>query len=221
MRRIRQLGLAAVAIYAVLVIVIGASHFVFIARALDPAEVAKADAIITLSGDLDQDGNLGPFSRARVATAVALYEAGVAPRLLMSGGLNRRTGKVLSFEMLLYAKEQGVNEAAFFVDAESVSTFENARYSLAIAEEAEWDRVVLVTDGFHLLRTWALFEYWAGADGPAVIALAPADGLTEASPLWALWIVLREGLAYPYNGAKIIGYEIQKLFGAGDQRIVR
>ncbi|MCI4661282.1 MAG: YdcF family protein [Neomegalonema sp.] len=200
---------------------ITAAGVYFSATAPSPKTLEQADAIIVLSAGLDRDGALDIFSSARVEKAVTLYQAGVAPRLLMSGGLNKRTGKVLSIEMLAHAKAQGLPGSAFFIEGRSLSTFENTRFSLEIAHAAGWNRLVLVTDGFHLMRAWALFEYWRRADDAKIIALVPADGLSAAGPFRSVLVLLREALAYPFNIAKLLGHQLQRGSGLGGDRLIR
>ena len=80
----------------------------------------------------------------------------------------------------------------------SRSTEENARFSAALIEARGWQRVILVSDGYHLLRARLLFERF----GQPVFTSPAAD--PPPGP-WA-WNTLREvavlywlGLRYLLN----------------------
>ena len=88
----------------------------------------------------------------RLDAAIALYRAGVAPKLLMSGDHGRKDYDEVS-AMRKYAMEQGVPSEDIFMDHAGFSTYETmyrARDIFGI------ERAVIVTQEYHLYR--ALYD---------------------------------------------------------------
>ncbi len=213
--------LAVVGFVAVFAIVAGAAEY-FQSKGLEPARAEKADVIIVLSAGLSRDDPaLDDFSKARVAAGVELWRAGVAPTLLMSGGPSPSTGLHLAEALKREAIALGAPEWSILVEGNSISTFENARFTQEVARSERWSRAVIVSDDFHLLRAWALFDYWGGDDGLEIAALAPAHGRGDAGFPRAVMALARETLALPYNVMKIAAQSGLDLFGAGEGRVIQ
>jgi uncharacterized SAM-binding protein YcdF (DUF218 family) len=104
----------------------------------------KADALIVLGG--------GPKERPK--RAAELYQAGAAPILLVSGSGDYD----LNVNIL---KQNGVPEAAIFGELRSVSTLENARFSIPLLRQMRARRVIIVTSWYHSRRAMACFRYAA------------------------------------------------------------
>lgn len=102
---------------------------------------AKADCIVVLGG-----GNW-----SRIPHAVALYERGVAPVILVTGHGDTAD----SVRMLLKA---GVPESAILQEGESRSTRENALLSVPILREHGFSNVVVTTSWYHSRRGLACFR---------------------------------------------------------------
>lgn len=204
MRPLKALAaLALLGVVACVSTVVVAQQY-FDSRGHSHIALGSADVIIVVSAGLTRDqAALDPFSRARVETGVQLLQAGVAPKLLMSGGYDPRLQQHLAEEMKQYAISVGAPEGLVLVEGNSLSTFENARFTLRVAREEQWERAVVVSDDFHLLRAWALFAFWGDGDDFDVVALAPADGLRRAGWSAALYAMGRETLALPYNVMKM------------------
>lgn len=192
----------------------------FAAGARDPADHPEADAIAILSAGLNEDGALDPFTAARIETGLALWRAGRAPDIVVSGGPDPERGKNVGEEMARALTAAGVPSARITVEDRAVSTFENARFVVALAETRGWRRLIIVTDDFHLARAGLLFRWW-GRDGIRPTALVPAFG-RRAVPAGRMTLaILREILAYPFNLLKLAGQGALSLTGRGDERIVR
>lgn len=202
--------------------VLGATAF-FGARGVAPGLTAAADAIVVLSSDVDDNGDADPATAARVDAALTLWRAGVAPILAFSGGNvgPNRSNRIIAEAMRDYAVERGAPAQAIVVEGRSISTFENARFLLDIAETEGWRRIVVVTDDFHLARARILFAFWDGDRNVEVAALAASEGLWRSPPYWRAWMLLREVLAYPFNALKLGGQIWYELIGRGDERLVR
>ncbi|KAG1655730.1 Envelope biogenesis factor ElyC [Nymphon striatum] len=124
----------------------------------DPEGVQPADAIVCLGAGMGPNGGLDPAARRRVARCVDLHRAGVAPNIVFSGGTARSDGPSAGHQMGLYAQTLGLPGNAIIEEGRAQSTLQNALFSLELIPDA--DRLVIVTEAFHLPRAWASFK-WA------------------------------------------------------------
>jgi uncharacterized SAM-binding protein YcdF (DUF218 family) len=114
-----------------------------------------ARPVIILGARVFPDGSATAALAGRVATAVSLYRAGQASRLVFSGGSpdGRPTEASVMRRM---AVEAGVEPAHCLLEESSLSTRENARFCAELlGREPE---ILLVTCDFHLLRATRLFR---------------------------------------------------------------
>lgn len=136
-------------------------------------------------------------------------EAG--PRYLASGGGRMESGETEAAFMGARLRELGVAEARIACEEASRCTEENLRHSLPLIAEAASGReanVVLVTAGFHVVRTLALARsIFTGREamGLQVFAL-PAYGPNTQPDSWHL----------NAQGRAVIAAELEKLRGMGE-----
>ena len=120
----------------------------------------------------------------RLLYAAHLYQQGVAPHLLLTGGTIdwMNEGEPPAQDMAKILGMLGVPESALWYETESRNTYENALFSRQLLAEKDIDRIILVTSAMHMPRAVALFE----KQGFEVIP-APTDyNVTQAgwSRLW-------------------------------------
>lgn len=163
---------------------------------------AAADAIVCLGAANAGDGSPEPgdAARRRAETCVDLHLAGVAPVILFTGAGNEAASNADA--MASVARARGVSPEAILVEPEARSTIQNAAFGLRLLPDGA-SRLVLVTDAFHLPRSWVIFRFLHGSD----IALYAADrvgGQAETRSLlrWSL----RESVAIWYNVARLAVY---------------
>ncbi len=92
LRQRRRLGWIGRLVLACCLVVLGLFGWAALARQLAPTSntsLTRFDAIIVLGAPTDEDGNPSPIQLARVTEAVHEYERGVAPRLILSGGVDK------------------------------------------------------------------------------------------------------------------------------------
>lgn len=89
-----------------------------------------------------------PMLRDRLDTAIELYKAGVAPKLLMTGD-NSLESYNEPYCMLTYALEQGVPAEDIFLDYAGFSTYESIYRAHAVFDV---DSMIVVTQKYHLFR---------------------------------------------------------------------
>jgi uncharacterized SAM-binding protein YcdF (DUF218 family) len=93
----------------------------------------------------------------RLTHALALYKAGKAPLVLLSGGAhpgNRSEAEIMYEHLVL----MGVPASALLMERQSRDTHDNALYSAILLKGKGIKRVLLVTSGFHMRRAVPLFE---------------------------------------------------------------
>jgi uncharacterized SAM-binding protein YcdF (DUF218 family) len=136
----------------------------------------KADAIVALGCRVRRDGTPSAALERRIALALRAYHAGVAPRLIASGG-SRWHGHVEALVMQRAFVAGGAPETSVVCDLLSLSTSENARYSARLVRMFDGRRVMLATSSWHQARARANFE----RAGLRVI-LPPASWLDTPPP---------------------------------------
>lgn len=110
-------------------------------------EPTPADVIIVLGGGCTN----------RIDYGVSLYKSEYADTLLLSGGYT--SGGISESEaMKARALSLGVPDNALLTENRSLSTFENARYSLEIVKEQKFTSALIVTSPYHTRRTGIIFN---------------------------------------------------------------
>lgn len=137
------------------------------------------DAIIVLGNKPDSDGNPSPRMLARVTEAVHEYERGVAPRLIVTGGMSRKP-YVESVLMAHIAEAQGVPASAIVQEPQALDTIHNACYSAQIMKAHGWQSAEVVSSPTHLARAAILFSKL-----PVKFRLHAAPPLEPQSGFWA------------------------------------
>jgi uncharacterized SAM-binding protein YcdF (DUF218 family) len=122
------------------------------------AAVAGADAIVVLGAPLLSDGSVGEVLAERVRAGVELWRAGVAPRVVLSGGRTRGAPRSESEAMGELARGLGLPDDALLLESESQTTYENAHRVAELLGARGWRRVVVVTTPFHLRRAVRWFR---------------------------------------------------------------
>ena len=114
----------------------------------DQAQLSDADAIIVLGASVYADGTPSTILQDRLDCGIALYKAGVAPKIIMSGD-NRTEHYNECAAMKRYAIAQGVPSDDIFCDHAGFSTYESmyrAKYVFGCS------RIVVATQTYHLYR---------------------------------------------------------------------
>lgn len=161
----------------------------------------RADAIVVLGNrpPLDENGQVAPETARRVRRGVALFQAGLAPLMVVTGGRSP-SGAIEADVMAAYARELGVPEEAILREPRARDTAENAGYSIALLCEDRADcapSVIVVSSPYHLRRAVRLFEC-AGARAQHAATEVP-DDLGYRASFTALEYGVR--LAYVFDDA--------------------
>lgn len=133
-------------------------------------DLPMADAVVVLGGGITPVPLHWPYpdlgqGADRVWHAARIYQAGKAPRVIISGGrlpwLGERTPE--SEAMRRFLIDLGVPEEALLLEDQSRNTHENAVYTAKLLQELDLDKVLLVTSALHMPRALATFRS-AGID---------------------------------------------------------
>jgi uncharacterized SAM-binding protein YcdF (DUF218 family) len=194
-------------------VLIGAGLLLFTQGAVEAVDrywprhtaVPDADVIVCLgAGVSDTTGELGPNSQQRVETCVDLYLAGKAPKLAFTGAASESPIGDVATQMADYARTRGVPEQAMVVEPNSESTLQNALFTLPMLDNPA--SVILVSDAFHLPRSWISFKL-VGARDITLVATS-----SHAAAAWKR----RETLAIWFNLARFPVYLAADAFGVAN-----
>ena len=152
-------------------------------------DLHPVDVIIVLSGEQGE----------RVATGVKLYQEGLAPRLLMTGGpveWNVAAADIMAEQ----AKFLGVPEKDIVLEKRATSTYENALCSLNILKKNGWHSAIVVTSPYHLRRTRMTFNNVFRGSGIRLSFYGAEDPWLDPTRWW-----LQD------RGIEVVGLEYFKL----------
>ena len=110
------------------------------------------DSIIVLGTPANPDGSPSPEQRERVLEGVREYRAGIAPRLIMTGG-PAHNRFVEAHVMAQFAEAQGVPASDLFEEGHAQNTIQNIFYSAQIMHAHGWSSAEVVSSPYHLGRT--------------------------------------------------------------------
>ncbi len=145
--------LGAVAVLGINGLVIGTTKD----RILTPEEAAllsDVDCILVLGCGVKADGRPSDMLHDRLAQGVSLYEAGAAPKLLMSGDHGRAQYDEVN-TMKQFAVDAGVPTSDVFMDHAGFSTYESMYRAVEIFQA---QKIIIVTQGYHLYRALYVAE---------------------------------------------------------------
>jgi uncharacterized SAM-binding protein YcdF (DUF218 family) len=132
-------------------------------------------------------GRASPALARRAEKAAELYRQGVAPLVIFSGGVAHGLPSEASIARDI-AVGLGVPGAACVLEEGSHSTLQNAELTAPLLRQREIDQVVLVSDGYHLLRARLLFA-------SVGIRVQPVASARELSSVDRVYLSLREAAA--------------------------
>jgi len=205
---IRRLILAGLAVYTAVV----ALTWGYVVTYDDPDQWDERDAIVVLSGDYLTRQTPGSQTDARVDRAIALMQSGRAPLMIMSGGTVLPGNPVVADYMRQRAITASISGAAILAETQSHSTLQNALFTAEILANNNLETIYLVTNRYHLLRSWASFR-WAGITDIVLVAADP-DGPILRQDLF------KEGVKAPFNLVRAIAASLAAKFGASEQFVV-
>jgi uncharacterized SAM-binding protein YcdF (DUF218 family) len=132
------------------------------------------DALVVLGAGFRPDGGISPALRRRAVHAARIYHTGVAPLVLVTGGVNPSHAPYAEADaMSAILTAWGVPDARILREAHARNTAENARLSAAVFLGRGARRVGVVTDPAHMPRALLAFRRAGVAPTPEPVPDAP------------------------------------------------
>lgn len=161
-------------------------------------QARRVDAIVVM-GAAQYDGQPSPQLAARLDHVVELWPRGLAPLVVVTGG-NRPGDRVTEAEASAdYLAERGVPRDAILLEAQGATSYESLTAVDQLLAERSLDRVLIVTDPYHALRSRLIAE-----DAGMTAYVSP----TETS-------VVRGGRALGRHLQEAAGVAIGRVIGFG------
>ena len=120
-------------------------------------EARPVDAIVVL-GAAQYDGRPSPEFKARLDHTVTLWNRGLAPYVVVTGGKLPGDRFTEAQAAMRYLTRQGVPESAFLVEDRSHNTYDQLVGVGEVLKEHGLRRVLLVSDPYHMLRAQLIAE---------------------------------------------------------------
>ena len=191
--RLLRIGVRVGAVLAVLGIAYVSITFIQVWQASRRDEAAVAQAIIVL-GAAQYDGVPSPVLANRLDHTIELYQAGIAPLIVTTGGKQEGDRFTEAEASAAYLEAHGVPGSAIERETTGGSSWESLASAARFLREDGITEVVLVSDGYHAMRIDGIAAE-LGLDA----TVSPADGSSSLSSL------VRETFAVSLG--RIIGYD--------------
>ena len=120
----------------------------------EAAALQDVDCILVLGCGVHDDGSPSDMLNDRLRRSVELYEAGAAPKLLMTGD-HGRDGYDEVDTMKSFAVEAGISSEDVFMDHAGFSTYESMYRAKEIFQAK---KIIIVTQEYHLYRAMYIAE---------------------------------------------------------------
>ena len=153
-----------------------------------------SDAIVVL-GAAQYAGRPSPVLKARLDHAFLLWKQGLAPRVILTGG--KADGDVTTEAAVgrTYLRRRGVPDSAMMLEKVGRNTEESLDGVARLMGEKGIDRVILVSDPFHMLRLQILAWRHALHAVPSPTRTSPIS----ANRTEALGYIMGESVKVPFT----------------------
>lgn len=118
------------------------------AEVIEELKALEAECILVLGAGITDKETPSPMLKDRLDAGIALYNEGVAPKLLLSGDNGQLEHNEIHV-MLKYAKDAGVPEEDIFCDHAGFSTYDSMHRASSIFGV---EKAVVVTQKYHQYR---------------------------------------------------------------------
>ena|SRR3989344_7021941 len=178
MKIIKKYFLSGILLLLILAIGLYLSLAFYVERIANLDTKTGSDAILVLGAKSYHGDSYNPCLVSRVNHAVDLYKAKYAPKILVSGGLDKEDNVSEAETMKKLAVDLGVSSGDIMLEKSSTSTYENLLFSQKILKSNKLKSVIIVTEPFHAART-ALVAQKLNLN----YTISPAS----SSPCWTTW----------------------------------
>ena len=137
--------------------VIAPSVFIITDGLID--EIHSADVAVVLGNTVNPDGNPSPRLQARLDKTVELYQKGLFPNIIVSGGFGSE-GFDEATVMRQYLISHGIPENCIRVDSVGNTTALTAKNAAQIMKQNNWQSAMIISQYFHISRTRLAFVHY-------------------------------------------------------------
>ncbi|HEX9153974.1 MAG TPA: YdcF family protein [Nitrospira sp.] len=178
-------------LFAIVIVAYGVSIYYAVREQASRDEAQLSDCIVVL-GAAQYNGRPSPVLKARLDHTVDLFNRKLAPRIITTGGYGLDKKFTEAGAAREYLVKHGVPATSIEVDPNGETTFQSVRSVKGRLQSEGVRSIIVVSDGFHLFRSKAIFTH----EGILVYP-SPAPGSPiENSPVARFWHSLREVLVY-------------------------
>ena len=178
-------------LFAIVIVAYGVSIYSAVREQASRDEAQVSDCIVVL-GAAQYNGRPSPVLKARLDHTVDLFNRKLAPRIITTGGYGLDKKFTEAGAAREYLVKHGVPATSIEVDPNGETTFQSVRSVKGRLRSEGVRSIIVVSDGFHLFRSKAIFAHEGILVYPSP---APASPI-ENSPVARFWHSLREVLVY-------------------------
>lgn len=110
---------------------------------------------VVLGNRMKDDGSLSDIMLSRLNLTLKLDSEQKIDKFIVSGGVaNKVAGVAEATKMAEWLVNNGISEERIIKEDKSLTTVENAKFSVPIAEEIGATEIVLVTSTYHVTRLY-------------------------------------------------------------------
>jgi len=182
--RLEALALAALLLFLVV-------SGIGIAREGSRQELHRADAIVVF-GAAEYAGHPSPVLRARLDHAYGLFQKGIAPVVITTGGAASDPSFSEGGVGRDYLKRRGIPERNLIAETQGSDTAQSAMRVAVIMRANGLHSCVAVSDAYHVFRIKRLLEH----EGLGPVYVAPRPDSRPHSVVQRGYAVLREACSY-------------------------
>ena len=129
----------------------------FLANPLKISHASQpSDCIVVFAAGVGESGKAGQGYEERVQQAVALYKEGYAKNMIFSSGYTYVFKEAEIMKTLTVSL--GIPEGAIILEEKATNTYENVRFVNDILKGKRWNRILLVTSPYNMLRATLVFK---------------------------------------------------------------
>jgi uncharacterized SAM-binding protein YcdF (DUF218 family) len=160
-------------------------------RAQSLTDETRPAAVIVVFGAAEYAGRPSPVYRARLDHALALYQRGIAPVIITTGGHGNDPKFTEGGVGRDYLKANGIPEERLIAETQGENTVQSAARVTAIMRANGMTDCVAVSDGYHIFRIKQMLE-----DHGVTVYGAPRPQRSSSTRAQRIRITLREVVSY-------------------------
>ena len=122
-------------------------------------EIHQADVAVVLGNTVEKNGNPSIRLQARLDKTIELYQNGLFPNIIVSGGFGSE-GFDEATVMRQYLISRGIPENCIRVDSVGNTTALTAKNASQIMKQNNWQSAMIISQYFHISRTRLAFAHY-------------------------------------------------------------